>query len=239
MRSSPGSTGRGSFPATRTSPSRPARPLTSTQREWGQPLGDDEYVLQRRREARRPGPHAHPPPTSRPGRGGPMRAESEYRRFGTLAYLAAYDVHRARVIGRCEPHRHQAVHRAGRPGHDRPSRTPRRGGSSGSSTTAPRTAPGPPQPGSATPIRTRRWSTCRSTHPGSTRSRSTSPSSSASSSPPTTSRTSTSSPTRSSPSKALQRRRPALRLAFTRNDLNRLLARIRQHDRHAPRPLAA
>jgi hypothetical protein len=32
-----------------------------------------------------------------------MRAESEYRRFGTLAYLAAYDVHRARVFGRCEP----------------------------------------------------------------------------------------------------------------------------------------
>ena len=32
-----------------------------------------------------------------------MRAESEYHRFGTLAYLAAYDVHRARVQGRCEP----------------------------------------------------------------------------------------------------------------------------------------
>ena len=32
-----------------------------------------------------------------------MRAESEYARCGTLAYLAAYDVHRARVFGRCEP----------------------------------------------------------------------------------------------------------------------------------------
>jgi hypothetical protein len=32
-----------------------------------------------------------------------MRAESEYARGGTLAYLAAYDVHRARAIGRCEP----------------------------------------------------------------------------------------------------------------------------------------
>ena len=31
-----------------------------------------------------------------------MRAESEYHRYGTLAYLAAYDVHRARVFGRCE-----------------------------------------------------------------------------------------------------------------------------------------
>ena len=30
-----------------------------------------------------------------------MRVESEYRRHGTLAYLAAYDVHQARVIGHC------------------------------------------------------------------------------------------------------------------------------------------
>jgi hypothetical protein len=30
-----------------------------------------------------------------------MRAESEYHGFGTLAYLAAYDVHRAKVMGRC------------------------------------------------------------------------------------------------------------------------------------------
>ncbi|URN09007.1 transposase [Actinomadura madurae] len=32
-----------------------------------------------------------------PGPGRAMRAESEYRRYGTLASLAAYDVHRARV----------------------------------------------------------------------------------------------------------------------------------------------
>jgi len=32
-----------------------------------------------------------------------MRIESEYRRHGTLAYLAAYDVHRAQVIGHCAP----------------------------------------------------------------------------------------------------------------------------------------
>ena len=31
-----------------------------------------------------------------------MRAENEYQRHGTLAYLAAYDVHHARVIGRCD-----------------------------------------------------------------------------------------------------------------------------------------
>jgi hypothetical protein len=32
-----------------------------------------------------------------------MRVEHEYQRKGALAYLAAYDVHRARVIGRMEP----------------------------------------------------------------------------------------------------------------------------------------
>jgi hypothetical protein len=37
------------------------------------------------------------------GAGRPMRVESEYTRGGTLAYLVAYDVYRAQVIGRCEP----------------------------------------------------------------------------------------------------------------------------------------
>jgi hypothetical protein len=32
-----------------------------------------------------------------------MRVEHEYKRGGALAYLAAYDVHHARVIGRMEP----------------------------------------------------------------------------------------------------------------------------------------
>jgi hypothetical protein len=32
-----------------------------------------------------------------------MRADSEYARCGALAYLAAYEVHRAKVTGRCEP----------------------------------------------------------------------------------------------------------------------------------------
>ncbi|MEV6142943.1 transposase [Streptomyces sp. NPDC051992] len=32
-----------------------------------------------------------------------MRVNHEYQRGGALAYLAAYDVHRAKVIGRCEP----------------------------------------------------------------------------------------------------------------------------------------
>jgi hypothetical protein len=32
-----------------------------------------------------------------------MRVEHEYDRGGSLAYLAAWDVHRGRVFGRCEP----------------------------------------------------------------------------------------------------------------------------------------
>ena len=32
-----------------------------------------------------------------------MRVEHEYQRKGALQYLAAYDVHHARVIGRLEP----------------------------------------------------------------------------------------------------------------------------------------
>jgi len=32
-----------------------------------------------------------------------MRIEHEYERAGVLQYLAAWDVHRAVVFGRCEP----------------------------------------------------------------------------------------------------------------------------------------
>ena len=79
------------------------RVLDLYQREWeGQPLADDEYVLS---ADEKPGVQArmrvHLPLPPGPGRA--MRAESEYHRYGTLAYLAAYDVHHARVMGRCEP----------------------------------------------------------------------------------------------------------------------------------------
>ena len=33
-----------------------------------------------------------------------MRVEHEYDRGGALQYLAAWDVHRAKVFGRCEAH---------------------------------------------------------------------------------------------------------------------------------------
>ena len=32
-----------------------------------------------------------------------MRVEHEYFRTGALTYLAAWDVHRAKLFGRCEP----------------------------------------------------------------------------------------------------------------------------------------
>jgi hypothetical protein len=69
----------------------------------GGPLGEHDYVLS---ADEKPGVQArsriHPsaPPRSRRRA---MRVESEYRRHGTLAYLAAYDVHRAHVIGHCAP----------------------------------------------------------------------------------------------------------------------------------------
>ncbi len=73
-------------------------------RVWdGEPLGENDYVL---RADEKPGVQARSRlhPSRPPGpRRRPMCVESEYRRHGTLAYLAAYDVHRARVIGHCAP----------------------------------------------------------------------------------------------------------------------------------------
>jgi transposase len=79
------------------------RVLDLYQREWeGRPLGAGEYVLS---ADEKPGVQArmriHLPLPAGPQRA--TRVESEYRRHGTLAYLAAYDVHHARVMGRCEP----------------------------------------------------------------------------------------------------------------------------------------
>jgi hypothetical protein len=41
-------------------------------------------------------------PTLPPACHQPMRVEHEYTRSGALAYLAAWDVHRAKIFGRCE-----------------------------------------------------------------------------------------------------------------------------------------
>ena len=71
-------------------------------RNWnGEPLGFDDYVLSADEktsiQARR---RCHPTLPPAPGR--PMRVEHEYERAGALAYLAAWDVHRGKVFGRCE-----------------------------------------------------------------------------------------------------------------------------------------
>jgi hypothetical protein len=43
-------------------------------------------------------------PTLPPARARAMRVEHEYARGGALQYLAAWDCHRGKVFGRCEPH---------------------------------------------------------------------------------------------------------------------------------------
>lgn len=67
----------------------------------GQPLGPTDYVvcadektsIQARRRKHRTGPVQA---------GRPMCVEHEYTRKGAWAYLAAWDVHQARIFGRCE-----------------------------------------------------------------------------------------------------------------------------------------
>jgi transposase len=79
------------------------RALDLYDRTWGgQPLGDDEYVLSADEKSQLQAlRRRHPDLPPAPGRD--RRQEFEYRRGGTLAYLAAYDVHAARVIGRTAP----------------------------------------------------------------------------------------------------------------------------------------
>lgn len=72
------------------------------QKKWeGLPLGPRDYVLSTDEktsiQARKRKAETLPP---RPGCA--MRVEHEYERKGALAYLAAWDVHRARIFGRCE-----------------------------------------------------------------------------------------------------------------------------------------
>ena len=71
-------------------------------RVWeGSPLGADEFVISADEktsiQARRP-----KQPTLPPGPNRPIRVEHEYFRGGAWVYLAAWDVHRAKVFGRCE-----------------------------------------------------------------------------------------------------------------------------------------
>jgi hypothetical protein len=71
-------------------------------RGWqGRALQDDEFVISADEktsiQARR---RKHPTQPCRPGTA--MRVEHEYKRCGAWVYIAALDVHHARVFGRCE-----------------------------------------------------------------------------------------------------------------------------------------
>jgi transposase len=67
----------------------------------GQPLGPGDLVIcADEKTSIQARCRCHP--TLSPGRARMMRVEHDYQRKGALAYLAAWDVHRGQVIGRCE-----------------------------------------------------------------------------------------------------------------------------------------
>lgn len=80
-----------------------ARVLDLYDRCWqGKALRGDEYVISADEKSQLQAlRRRHPGLPPAPGR--VRRQEFEYRRGGTLAYLAGYDVHHATVIGRCAP----------------------------------------------------------------------------------------------------------------------------------------
>jgi hypothetical protein len=68
----------------------------------GKPLGAKDYVLSMDEKTSiqaRKRRHEEMPPASKQ----PRRIEAEYKRMGALQYLAAWDVHRGIVLGRCAP----------------------------------------------------------------------------------------------------------------------------------------
>jgi hypothetical protein len=68
----------------------------------GEPLDENEFVVcADEKTSIQARCRCHP--TLPPGKARMMRVEHEYERRGALQYLAAYDVHQARVIGRLEP----------------------------------------------------------------------------------------------------------------------------------------
>jgi DDE superfamily endonuclease len=78
------------------------RILDLYERTWeGRPLADDEFVLSTDEKTSIQA-RARCHPTVPPQPGSPMRVEHEYQRRGAWAYLAALDVHRAKLFGRCE-----------------------------------------------------------------------------------------------------------------------------------------
>ena len=67
----------------------------------GRPLGPRDYVIcADEKTSVQARCRCHP--TLPPGKARAMRVEHDYDRGGALAYLAAWDVHRGRIAGRCE-----------------------------------------------------------------------------------------------------------------------------------------
>jgi transposase len=67
----------------------------------GEPLGQGDYVIcADEKTSVQARCRCHP--TLPPGKARAMRVEHDYQRGGALAYLAAWDVHRGQVTGRCE-----------------------------------------------------------------------------------------------------------------------------------------
>ncbi|MDH6706557.1 hypothetical protein P3T27_003284 [Kitasatospora sp. MAA19] len=79
-----------------------ARVLDLYARSWdGEPIGADEYVISAdEKTSIQARCRCHP--TLAPGQARAMRVNHTYGRGGALAYLAAYDVHHAKVFGRTE-----------------------------------------------------------------------------------------------------------------------------------------
>ncbi len=68
----------------------------------GEPLGSNDYVIcADEKTSIQARCRCHP--TLPPGKARAMRIEHDYKRGGALAYLAAWDVRRGQVTGRCEP----------------------------------------------------------------------------------------------------------------------------------------
>lgn len=80
-----------------------ARVLDLYQRRWdGIDLGEDEFVISADEKSQLQAlSRRHPGTGPRPGQ--TRRIEFEYRRGGTVAYMAAYDVHQAKVFGQIAP----------------------------------------------------------------------------------------------------------------------------------------
>ena len=90
------------FPRDPNFEAKAGRVLDLYHREWmGKPLSDDEYVISADEKPSiqaRIRIHQSLPPAM----GRITRVEHEYRRGGALTYIAAWDVLRAKVFGRCE-----------------------------------------------------------------------------------------------------------------------------------------